>query len=76
MCIHACVWCVSGKGGHLRDPSQTQTKELIYVLLHVAEVCDEASVNGLCVCWCYGDDATWSFSSGQLADRKEGNERE
>ena len=49
-----CVGCVIGEGKHLRDPSPTQTKELIYVLLHVSGVCDEASVNvfSVCVCVC------------------------
>lgn len=51
MCVHAYVYVVYvlGKGKHLRDPSPTQTEELIYVLLHVAGVCDEASLN-VCVC--------------------------
>lgn len=62
----------------LREISPTQTKELIYVLLHAAGVCDEASVSVcVCVCWCDGYDATWSFSSRQLAERARevGNER-
>jgi len=30
----------------------------------------------VCVYWCDEDDATWSLSSGQLAEREEGNEKE
>ena len=49
VCVYVYVVCVIEEGKHLRDPSptQTQTKELLYVLLHVLGVCDEASVNVL-----------------------------
>ena len=58
-CMCSCclsLLCVTGESKHLRDPSPTQIKRLIYVLMHVAGVCDEASLNVfcVCVCWCVG----------------------